>query len=77
MKRASPRSKADHLGLIYMAKAGLRSRGGARPVPRMAEASKGQSRPPEFSSTHPSDETRVKQVEEWLPEAKGAYQPPR
>jgi len=44
---------------------------------RMAEASKRQSRPPEFLSTHPSDETRVKQIEGWLPEARKAYQPPK
>ncbi len=42
---------------------------------RMGEASKGQSRPPEFLSTHPSDETRVHQIDDWLPEAKEYQQP--
>ena len=41
----------------------------------MAEASKGRARPPEFLSTHPSEETRVRQIEGWLPEAMRSYQP--
>jgi predicted Zn-dependent protease len=43
----------------------------------MGEASKGQSRPPEFLSTHPSDDTRVTRIEGWLPQAKKYYQPAR
>jgi predicted Zn-dependent protease len=70
-------SEADHIGLIYMAKAGYNPEAARDLWIRMAEASKGQSRPPEFLSTHPSDETRVKQIEGWLPEAKKAYQPPK
>lgn len=70
-------SEADHIGLIYMAKAGYNPEAARDLWLRMAEASKGQSRPPEFLSTHPSDETRVKQIEGWLPEAKKVYQAPK
>jgi len=70
-------SEADHLGLIYMAKAGYDPHAARDLWLRMAEASKGQSRPPEFLSTHPSDETRVKQIEAWMPEAMQYYKPAR
>jgi metalloendopeptidase OMA1, mitochondrial len=70
-------SEADHIGLIYMAKGGYNPEAARDLWIRMAEASKGQSRPPEFLSTHPSDETRVRQIEGWLPEAKQSYQPPK
>lgn len=68
-------SEADHLGLIYMAKAGYDPHAARDLWIRMAEASKGRSRPPEFLSTHPSEETRIHQIEGWLPEAMRSYQP--
>ena len=37
----------------------------------------GSSRPPEFLSTHPSEETRIRQIDAWLPEALRFYTPPR
>ncbi len=70
-------SEADHLGLIYMAKAGYDPRAARDFWLRMSEASKGRSRPPEFLSTHPSDETRVRQIDGWLSEAQRYYQAPR
>jgi predicted Zn-dependent protease len=70
-------SEADHLGLIYMAKAGYDPHAARDLWMRMAEASKGRSRPPEFLSTHPSEETRIRQIEGWLPEAMRYYQPAR
>jgi len=30
-------------------------------------------KPPEFMSTHPSDETRIQDLEKWMPEALGYY----
>jgi len=68
-------SEVDHLGLIYMAKAGYDPHAARDLWIRMAEASKGRARPPEFLSTHPSEETRVRQIEGWLPEAMRSYQP--
>lgn len=68
-------SEADRMGLIYMAKAGYDPRAALGLWQRMAAASKGKSKSPEFLSTHPADETRIKDIEHWLPEALGYYRP--
>jgi metalloendopeptidase OMA1, mitochondrial len=68
-------SEADHLGLIYMAKAGYDPRAAVGLWQRMDASSKGASRPPEFLSTHPLPETRIRQIEGWLPEALKHYRP--
>jgi predicted Zn-dependent protease len=68
-------SEADHLGLIYMAKAGYHPSAARDLWVRMADASKGRPRPPEFLSTHPSHETRIQQIESWIPEALRHYNP--
>src|SRR5262249_47432860 len=65
-------SEADHIGLIYMAKAGYDPREAVAFWKRMEESSKGKQ-PNEFLSTHPSHETRVTQLEKWMPEALKAY----
>jgi predicted Zn-dependent protease len=66
-------SEADHLGLIFMAKAGYDPHAARDLWIRMGEAARGQSRPPEFLSTHPADVTRIRQIEQWLPEALPHY----
>jgi predicted Zn-dependent protease len=66
-------SEADHIGLIYMAKAGYDPRAARDLWIRMADAAKSGQRPPEFLSTHPSEETRITQIEQWLPEALKYY----
>ena len=71
----SQESEADHLGLIYMAKAGYHPVAARDLWIRMGEASKGGSAPPAFLSTHPSAATRVTQIEGWMPEALKYYQP--
>jgi len=73
----SQESEADHLGLIYMAKAGYDPHAARDLWVRMAEASKGGGKPPEFLSTHPSEATRIKQIDGWLPEAMQYYRPNR
>jgi predicted Zn-dependent protease len=65
-------SEADRLGLIYMAQAGYDPREALAFWKRMDAASGGQA-PPQFLSTHPSHETRVKDLEKWLPEAEQIY----
>jgi predicted Zn-dependent protease len=68
-------SEADRIGLIYMARAGYDPRAARDLWVRMAEASRGRARPPEFLSTHPSEATRIRQIEAWLPEAMRHYTP--
>jgi len=68
-------SEADHLGLILMAKAGYDPHAARDLWVRMAELSKGSGKPPEFLSTHPSEATRVTQIEAWMPEAMQYYKP--
>ena len=65
-------SEADHIGLVYMARAGYDPHQAVAFWKRMLRASKGKE-PPEFLSDHPSDAHRVQRVEGWLPEAERAY----
>ncbi len=60
-------SEADYMGLIYVARACYDPREAPKLWERMGKASKGA--PQEFMSTHPSHETRIRQFEEWMPEA--------
>lgn len=68
-------SEADHLGLIYMAEAGYPPRAARDLWVRMSELYRGSSRQPEWLSTHPSEATRVAQIEAWLPEAERHFKP--
>jgi predicted Zn-dependent protease len=38
-------------------------------------AQSGGGKPPEFLSTHPSDQTRIKQLRKFIPEAMKYYKP--
>jgi len=58
-----------------MAKAGYDPHAAVDLWRRMAEAAKGRERPPEFLSTHPSEATRIRQIEGWIPEAMQYYRP--
>jgi len=64
----SQESEADHIGLIYMARAGYDPQEAPRFWERM-NAQSGGGAPPEFLSTHPNPENRVRQLREWMPEA--------
>jgi predicted Zn-dependent protease len=70
--RRSQESEADHIGLIYMARAGYDPHQAVAFWKRMQRASKGQE-PPEFLSDHPSDAHRVERIEGWLPQAEREY----
>ena len=65
-------SEADRLGLIFMAMAGYDPNGSIAFWERMAKE-KAKKSPPEFLSTHPSDETRIKKIKETIPEAMRYY----
>jgi len=70
----SQESEADHIGLVYMARAGYDPREAVAFWQRMRRASRGKE-PPEFLSDHPSDEHRIERIRQWLPEAEKAYSP--
>ncbi len=66
--------EADHLGLIFMAKAGYNPKSAVSFWTRMSEMKGGQA-PPEYLSTHPSDSTRIKSIEKLLPDVMKYYNP--
>ncbi len=67
-------SEADHLGLIFMALAGYNPDGAITFWQRM-DARENQAAPPEFLSTHPSNGTRIADIQRELPEARKYYKP--
>ena len=67
-------SEADHIGLILMAKAGYDPAQALEFWRRMMTKDKG-AKLPEFMSTHPNDASRLKELQEFLPEARKYYVP--
>ena len=66
-------SEADHMGLIFAAMAGYDPNVAVTFWQRMASLSNNNQS--EFLSDHPSDATRIKQIQGWLPEALQYYKP--
>lgn len=64
-------SEADRIGLTFMSRAGYDPREALQFWERMSKVEKQKA--PEFLSTHPSDETRIRQIAKWLPEAEETY----
>jgi len=64
--------ESDQLGLIFMALAGYNPQEAVGFWQRMAKAGGGR-KPPEFVSTHPSDDRRIKDIQRQLPEAMKYY----
>lgn len=62
-------TEADKLGLVFMIMAGYDGTEAAKLWVRMSEASKGKKSPPQLLSTHPSHKDRIKELNEYLPEA--------
>ena len=78
-------SEADFIGLQLMAKAGYDPRAAVGFWERMSGCPKNMigkfcfrsnAAVPEFLSTHPSDVSRIKQIEAWIPNALKYYHPP-
>jgi len=67
-------SEADYLGLIFSSLSGYDIRETTKIWERMKEANKGKE-PPEFFSTHPSSENRIKKINEWVNEIILEYPP--
>ncbi len=79
-------SEADYIGLQLMAKAGYDPRAAVSFWERMSGCPRqmigrfcfrSNAAIPEFLSTHPSDATRIQQIEAWIPDALRYYQPDR
>jgi predicted Zn-dependent protease len=77
-------TEADFIGLRLMAKAGYDPREAVPFWERMSGCPRkmigrfcfrSQSSIPEFLSTHPSDITRINQIEAWIPQAMRYYRP--
>ncbi len=66
-------SEADYVGILLAADAGYDPRESVALWERMAQVSGGGG-PAEFLSTHPSHDTRIEQLKEWMPEAMAIYQ---
>ena len=66
-------SEADYIGILLAADAGYDPRESVSLWERMAQLSGGGG-PSEFMSTHPSNETRIDQLKQWMPEAMGIFQ---
>jgi predicted Zn-dependent protease len=66
-------SEADHMGLIFAAMAGYDPQVATAFWQRMAASSTNKTA--EFLSDHPSDETRIKNIQGWMPEALKYYKP--
>ena len=69
-------SEADHIGLIFMAMAGYDPHEAVNFWQRMAAAKTGSS-PPEFLSTHPTDDRRIRDIQNLLPDAMYYYKKAR
>ena len=67
-------SEADYLGLIFSSLSGYNIKETTKIWERMKEANKGKA-PPEFMSTHPSADNRIKQIQEWTNEIIIKYPP--
>jgi predicted Zn-dependent protease len=67
-------SEADYLGMIFSSLSGHDIRETVKLWERMKELNKGKE-PPEFMSTHPSSDNRIKNLNNWMNEIIISYPP--
>jgi predicted Zn-dependent protease len=67
-------TEADYLGLIFSSLSGYDIRETVKIWERMKSSNKGKE-PPEFMSTHPSSDNRIKKINEWMNEVILDYPP--
>ena len=67
-------TEADYLGLIFASLAGYDIRESVKLWERMSESNKGKE-PPQFLSTHPSSQNRIKNLNNWITEVIVKYPP--
>jgi predicted Zn-dependent protease len=69
-------SEADQIGLRYMARAGYNPEAAVQFWQRFAAFNAQQGgATPAFLRTHPTDETRIRQLQQWMPAAKAEFKP--
>ncbi len=66
-------TESDIMGMELMARAGFNPEAAPNVWRKMAKLQKGQT-PPQFLSTHPSDQTRITNLEKTLPTVKPLYE---
>ena len=68
-------SEADHIGLVYMARAGYDPKEAVAFWQRFSQFNnqQGGSSTPTFMRDHPVDAVRIKQLQGWLPEAQAEF----
>lgn len=73
----SQEAEADHIGLLYMARAGYDPEAAVGFWQRFAEFNKkaGGGETPWFLRTHPLDEDRIANLKQLMPKAKAEYRP--
>ncbi len=62
-------TEADKLGMVFMIMAGYKPQEAINVWIRMSQKANSGQAPPEFLSTHPSNETRIKNLKAYLPTA--------
>ena len=67
-------SEADYLGMIFSSLSGYDIRETVKIWERMKEFNKGKE-PPQFMSTHPSSDSRIRNIQTWLNEIIIKYPP--
>ena len=70
-------TEADRIGLRFAAGAGYDPRAAVTFWKKMAANSANQTKPPEWMSPHPSDQQRIKNLEELAPQYMAAYEAAR
>ena len=65
--------EADHIGVMYMARAGYNPEESVRVIEHLEEATAGLAAPPALLSTHPSNPERLLQLIDLMPKALVAY----
>lgn len=65
--------EADHIGLIYMARAGFNPEEAPKVIENLEQASAGKPTPPALLSTHPSYPERILQLIDLMPKALEVY----
>jgi predicted Zn-dependent protease len=67
-------TEADHIGLIYMARAGYNPRAAIEVWEKMDQEAAGKEMPAEWQSSHPSSENRLARLYSWMEEAEAEYE---